>query len=87
MTFGTPTSVQELRRIADALDQLRDHTVQDVNLRTDCRQLRLKLDDGRIVLLSAVKDEDGTARFDVDVVRVPDTHGRTQLEVRFEAQG
>ncbi len=78
------TSVQDLRRITEAIDQLRGRSVEDVNIRSDCRQLRIKLDDGRSLLVSLVTDEDGVPRLDVDVLHAPEKASRAQLEVRFE---
>ena len=80
------TSVKDLRRIAEAVDQLRERTVQDVNIRSDCRQLRIVLDDGRILLITILTDEGGLPRLDVDVLSVPQDRDRHQLEVRFEAE-
>ena len=80
------SSIKDLRRIAEAVDQLLDRTVQDVSIRSDCRQLRIVLDDGRILLVSIVTDDGGMPRLDVDVLSVPKDHPRTQLEVRFEAE-
>ncbi len=79
------TSVKDLRRIAEAVDQLRERTVHDVNIRSDCRQLRIVLDDGRILLITILTDEGGLPRLDVDVLIVPREGSRHQLEVRFEA--
>jgi hypothetical protein len=77
------TSVQDLRRIAEAVAQLRDRHVEDVKIRSDCRQLRIMLEDGRTLLVSVV-DEGGAPRLDVDVLNVPDKRSRNQLEVHFE---
>ncbi len=79
------TSVQDLRRITDAVDQLRGRSVDDVNIRSDCRQLRIKLDDGRTLLVSVFVDEGGVPRLDVDVLHAPEGSSRVQLEVRFDA--
>ena len=79
------TSVQDLRRITDAVDQLRGRSVDDVNIRSDCRQLRIKLDDGRSLLVSVFVDEGGVPRLDVDVLHAPESRSRVQLEVRFDA--
>ena len=79
------TSVQDLRRITDAVDQLRGRSVDDVNIRSDCRQLRIKLDDGRSLLVSVFVDEAGVPRLDVDVLHAPEGSSRVQLEVRFDA--
>ena len=77
------TSVQDLRRITEAVEQLRGRSVDDVNIRSDCRQLRIKLEDGRSLLVSVLLDEDGVPRLDVDVLHAPDQGSRAQLEVRF----
>ena len=79
------TSVKDLRRIAEAVDQLRERTVLDVNIRSDCRQLRIVIDDGRILLITILMDEGGLPRLDVDVLSVPKERARHQIEVRFEA--
>lgn len=81
------TPVQELRRIAEAVDQVRGHTVQDVEIRADCRQLRLTLDDGKILLIAVLLDDGGKPRLDVDLVRLEEVVPTRQLEVRFEESG
>lgn len=81
----TITSVSDLRRIADAIEQLRGRSVRDVVIRSDCRQLRLTLDDGRTLLVSVLLDDYGKPRLDVDVLRAPEQNTPGQLEVRFEA--
>ena len=78
------TSVQDLRRITEAVDQLRGRLVEDVNIRSDCRQLRIKLDDGRTLLVTVLADEEGGPRLDVDVLHATENRSRDQLEVRFE---
>ena len=78
------TSVQDLRRITEAVDQLRGRSVEDVNIRSDCRQLRIKLDDGRTLLVTVLVDEEGGPRLDVDVLHATENRSRDQLEVRFE---
>lgn len=76
------TSVRDLRRIADAVAHLRERTVQDVTIRSDCRQLRVTLDDGQMLLLSVMLDDTGKPRLDADLLRATeDSHG--QLEVEF----
>jgi len=76
--------VQELRRIADAVAHLRDRVVTDVVLRSDCRQLRVTLEDGQILLVSVTMDEAGKPRLDADLVRLADAGMTGQLEVRFD---
>jgi hypothetical protein len=77
------TSVHDLRRIADAVAHLRDRMVLDVVLRSDCRQLRLALDDAQVLLVSVTADEDGKPRLDADLLRGPDESVTGQLEVQF----
>jgi hypothetical protein len=77
-------SVQDLRRMAEAVGQLRDRTVQDVLIRSDCRQLRVTLDDGHILLVSVLLDGSGKPRLDVDLLRAAEDVPPGQLEVRFD---
>jgi hypothetical protein len=77
-------SVQDLRRIAEAVGQLRDRTVHDVLIRSDCRQLRVTLDDGQILLVSVLLDGSGKPRLDVDLIRGAEDAAHGQLEVRFD---
>jgi hypothetical protein len=78
------TPVQDLRRIAEAISQLRGETVQDVELRSDCRQLRVTLTDGQLFLVSVLMDDAGKPRLDIDLLRAVEETGHRQLEVRFE---
>lgn len=78
------TSVHDLRRIADAVSHLRDRLVLEVALRSDCRQLRLMLDDGQIVLLAVTLDGQGHPRLDADLLRGADEGPEGQLEVQFD---
>jgi hypothetical protein len=80
------TPVQDLRRIAEAVSELRGRTVQDVEIRSDCRQLRLTLSDGQLLLVSVLLDESGRPRLDVDLLRTGDEVSQRQLEVRFETE-
>ena len=77
-------SLQELRRIAEAVGHLRERTVQDVVIRSDCRQLRITLEDGQILLVSVLVDETGKPRLDADLLRAADEAPQGQLEVRFD---
>jgi hypothetical protein len=76
-------SVQDLRRIADAVAHLRERLVQDVSIRSDCRQLRITLEGGEMLLLSVMLDEDGRPRLDADLLRSLDESHTGQLEVPF----
>ena len=65
---------------------MRGQTVQDVEVRTDCRSLRLTLTDGHIFLVSAMTDDDGKPRLDVDLLHPTDEVVPTgQLEVTFDS--
>lgn len=77
-------SLQELRRVAEAVGQLRERTVQDVVMRSDCRQLRITLEGGQTLLLSVLLDEGGKPRLDADLVRAAEESPPGQLEVRFD---
>ena len=80
------TSVQDLRRIAEAVGHLRGQTVQDVEVRCDCLSLRITLTDGQILLVSVITDESGKARLDVDLLHPTDEGMATgQLEVAFDS--
>lgn len=78
-------SLHDLRRIADAVAHLRDRQVADIVLRSDCRQLRIVLDDGQTLFLAVVTDEHGHPRLDADLIRSPDEDTTGQLEVHFDA--
>ena len=80
------TSFQELRRIAEAAGQLRGHRVADVEIRADCRLMRIRLEDGQTLLVAVLLDEQGKPRLDVDFLRVEDVAVQGQLEVRFDAE-
>ena len=79
------TSVQELRRIAEAVGQIRGQRVHEVEIRADCRQLRVRLEDGQLLLISVLLDEAGRPRLDVDLLRLDEAVAHSQLEVRFDA--
>jgi hypothetical protein len=77
--------LQQLRRIAGAVARLRGEGVREVTVRSDLRQLKVELDGGLILVVSAERDPQGRPRLEVDVVeRAPDPAMRHQLEVRFE---
>jgi hypothetical protein len=77
------TPVQDLRRIAEAVGGINGHVVEHVEIRSDCRQLKVTLDDGQLLLVSVLLDEDGRPRLDVDLVRAIEVVTHRQLEVRF----
>ncbi|UCD24619.1 MAG: hypothetical protein JSW51_01495 [Gemmatimonadota bacterium] len=80
----TIAPVQDLRRIAEAVGQLHGRTVEDVEIRSDCRLLRITLTEGRILLVSVIFDELGKPRLDVDLLRAPEEAPPRQLEVPFD---
>lgn len=80
------TSLQELRRIAEALGQLRGHVVADVEIRSDCRQMRITLENGQLLLVSVLLDENGKPRLDIDFLRMEEVAPHGQLEVHFESE-
>ncbi len=76
--------VQDLRRIAEAVGKLCGCTVDGVEIRSDCRLLRISLEEGRILLVSVLLDEMGKPRLDVDFLIAPEEVSHRQLEVPFE---
>ncbi len=77
--------VQDLRRVAGAVARLRGEAVRDVTVRSDLRQLRVELESGLILVVSAARDGQGRPRLEVDVVELPQhAAARQQLEVRFD---
>ena len=79
-----PISLQDLRRVSDALAKLHGAAVVNAVMRTDLRQLRLDLSDGTLAVVRIEADEDGRARLEVDVIRRRPA-ASSQLEVRFES--
>lgn len=76
-------SMQDLRRVADALGSVRGQAVVEATVRPDLRQLRLAFADGGILVVGAGSDDDGRGRLEVDIVRPAEEPSR-QLEVPFE---
>jgi hypothetical protein len=75
--------VQDLRRIAEALGQLHGHTVETVEIRSDCRLFRVAFSDGHMLVVSALLDDGGKPRLDVDFLHTPEVVPHGQLEVPF----
>ena len=73
-------ALQDLRRVADALHQVRNRSVSSCTIRSDLRQLRLELSDGLLLVVGVDADEQGRPRLQVDVARQPEETTR-QLEV------
>ena len=77
--------LQDLRRVAVAVARLRGEAVREVTVRSDLRQIRVELQSGVILVVSAERDAQGRPRLEVDVVELPqDTTARQQIEVRFD---
>ncbi len=82
----TQISVQDLRRVAASLQQLRGHQIADCVLRSDLRQLKIELADGRIVVIALELDEGGRQHhLTVDVATPLDEFSR-QLEVGLDSR-
>ncbi|MGE0443418.1 MAG: hypothetical protein AB7L66_11765 [Gemmatimonadales bacterium] len=78
--------VQDLRRVAASLQGLKGRAVADCVMRSDLRQLKIELDDGRIVVIGLELDEAGRQEhLTVDVVLPLDELAR-QLEVNLDAK-
>jgi hypothetical protein len=77
--------LKDLRRVVAAVARLRGEAVRDVTVRSDARQLKMELDSGLILVVSAEKDAQGRPRLEVDVVEAsPEIAARPQIEVRFD---
>jgi hypothetical protein len=81
----SPVGLHDLRRIVAAVARLRGEGVREVTVRSDMRHLKVELDSGLILVVSAESDDQGRPRLEVDVVDAPqDASSRQQMEVRFE---
>lgn len=80
----TTVLVQDLRRVAEALQQLHGKPVVAASMRSDLRQVKIELADGLVIVVAAEIDENGRPRLEVDVVRRMEDPTR-QLEVRFDS--
>jgi len=68
----------DLRRIVGAVARLRGEAIREVTVRSDLRQLRVELESGLILVISA-------ARLEVDVVEAPhDAAAKQQIGIRFD---
>src|SRR3989454_11469773 len=78
-------ALQDLRRIVAAVARLRGETVRDVTVRSDMRHVKVELESGLILVVSAERDQHGRPYLEVDVVAAPhDASARQQIEVRFD---
>ena len=77
--------LQDLRRAVAAVARLRGETVKDVTARSDLRQLKVELESGLILVVSAERDEQNRPHLEVDVVEAQEpVSTRQQIEVRFD---
>lgn len=78
--------VQDLRRVAATLSNLRGEAITDLVMRSDLRQLKIELGDGRLLVIGVELDESGRQHhLTVDVVAPHDDLSR-QLEVGLDAR-
>ena len=77
--------LKDLRRMVASVARLRGEAVRDVTVRSDARHLKMELESGLILVVSAEQDEQGRPRLEVDVVEAAqDVSLRQQIEVRFD---
>ena len=78
-------ALQDLRRVVAAMERLRGQQVRDVTVRSDLRHLKVELEGGLILVISAERDDQGRPHMEVDVVEpVQDVAARQQFEVHFD---
>lgn len=82
----TSVPLPDLRRVAATLAAVRGRTIVDAALTADLRQLRLTLDDGRLLVLRVEADDFGRAHLESDVVR-PGEPNQDQLELDTNRAG
>ena len=67
------------------MERLRGQQIRDVTVRSDLRNLKVELQGGLILVITAQRDEQGRPHMEVDVVEsVPDPAARQQIEVHFD---
>ncbi|MBX3146756.1 MAG: hypothetical protein KF785_08280 [Gemmatimonadales bacterium] len=76
--------LQDLRRVAGTLQALKGETIGDCVMRSDLRQLKVELDDGRILVVAIELDDAGRPHLSVDVALPLDELG-PQLEVNLDS--
>ncbi len=84
-----PVTLVDLRRVVAAVTRLRGRLVQEVTVRSDLRHVKVELDGGLILVISAERDDQGRPRLELDVVeQPPEAAGgggaRQQIEVSFD---
>jgi hypothetical protein len=67
------------------MERLRGQQIRDVMVRSDLRNLKVELQGGLILVISAEMDDQGRPHMEVDVVEaVQDAAARQQIEVHFD---
>jgi len=67
------------------MERLRGQQIRDVTVRSDLRHLKVELEGGLILVISAERDDQGRPHMEVDVVEaVQDAAARQQIEVHFD---
>ena len=64
-----PISLNDLRRMSDALAALRGQSITGAAMRSDLRQIRLEMADGTLAVIRLDTDEAGKGRFEGEIVR------------------
>lgn len=77
--------VQDLRRVARSLQELRGERIDDCVMRSDLRQLKVELQGGRMLVIGIEADDQGRPHLAVDVVAPIDDSSR-QLEVGLDSR-
>lgn len=78
-------ALQDLRRVVAAMERLRGQQIRDVTVRSDLRNLKVELQGGLILVITAERDEQGRPHLQADVVEaVQDPAARQQIEVHFD---
>ena len=78
--------VQDLRRVAESLQQLKGNVITDCVMRSDLRHLKIELADGRFIVVGIELDDAGRQHhLTVDVV-TPLDELTPQLEVNLDAR-
>lgn len=75
--------MQDLRRVARSLQDLRGERIDDCVMRSDLRQLKVELEGGRMLVIGIETDDQGRPHLAVDVVAPVDEVSR-QLEVGLD---
>jgi len=71
--------------VVAAMERLRGQQIRDVTVRSDLRNLKVELQGGLILVITAERDEQGRPHMEVDVVEaVQDAAARQQIEVHFD---